>query len=166
VAKPGDQWRPAGQRSKRKRGTGSVGPADGRRPGPGDNFSLAREERSWFWFSSGRSGDWLERRLRQGASVVTSSDSWSAENADASFAWDNWASFGRPEAAKVAAAGRCGVNRVVTQGRRCRQRLFGVVVEGSVSKFTFARGRRRGTDRDGRNDASRKLESWGPCGFS
>jgi hypothetical protein len=103
---------------------------------------LAREGRNEFWFPWGRLGNQSERRLRQGASGVISPDSCLADNADTSCVWENWAPFGRLEAGNVATAGRRGVNRVVTRGRRCRQRLFGVVVDGLASRFTFARERK------------------------
>lgn len=55
----------------------------------------------------------------------------------------NLAPFGRLEAENVAAAGWRTVKCVITQGRRCRQRLSGVVVDSSAKRFTFARGRKR-----------------------
>jgi hypothetical protein len=78
----------------------------------------------------------------------------------------NLAPFGRLEAGNVAAAGGRGVNCVITQSRRCRQRLFDVVVDSSVKKSTFARGRTHRTGRDGQCGASRMFGSWGSSGFS
>jgi hypothetical protein len=60
--------------------------------------------------------------------VVVSPDSPSADNVDASCVQDDWAPFGQSEAGKVAAAGGRAVKCVAIQGRRCRQRLSGVVV--------------------------------------
>jgi hypothetical protein len=141
VAKPEDQWRPAGARSEREQRVEPVGLADGRRPGLEDLALLAQREGGGLWLSLGGLGNRVDQEWRQGAFAVASPDLSSAENAEASCLWDNRRPFGRPKAGNVAAAGRRAVKRAATRGRRCRQRLFGAVVDGSVSAFAFTRER-------------------------
>jgi hypothetical protein len=163
VAKPGNQWRPIGARPERERGAEPVGPADGRRSGLEDLSPLTRREGYGLWLSLGGSGNRVDRRLRHGAFAVAAPSRRSANNAEAGCLQDDWRPFGTPEAGKAAAAGRRAVKRVTTWGRRCRQRLFGAVVDGFVSVLASTR-ERRGEERLRRSERckprARELETW------
>jgi hypothetical protein len=140
-----------------------VGPADGRRPGLEDLSLLTRREGGGSWLSLGGPGNRVDRRLRQGASAVAAPDGCSADNAESGCLRDEWRPFGRPEAGYVAAAGRRAVKRVATWGRRCRQRLFGAVVDGFVSALVSTherRGGKRSRRSERRKPQARELETW------
>jgi hypothetical protein len=59
----------------------------------------------------------------------------------------------------VGSSWRRSVNCVATQGRRCRQRLFGVAVDGDAWKLGRRPEGKRGTGCGGRKGESLKLES-------
>jgi hypothetical protein len=78
--------------------------------------------------------------------------------------------LGKPGAPRgrvnAAAAGARSVNCVVTRGRRCRQRLSGVVVDGLEGTVVFTHQRESQAGRGGQRGESRQLGSWGPSGYS
>jgi hypothetical protein len=114
VAKPGDQWRPAGARSERERRAEPVGLADGRRPGLEDLVLLTQLEGGELWLSLGGPGSRVDREWRQGAFAVASPDWFSADNAETSCLRDERRPFGRPGAGNVAAAGQHAVKCAAT----------------------------------------------------
>jgi hypothetical protein len=156
AAKPGYQWRPGKLCSERKRGARSMGPAGGRRLGP------ATRVRSW-WTARDKGPGPLDLnlgcqgrneratggacesarrarvRLRTPARVNSSGHRATLRGGEAGSGW------------------RRSTNCVTTQGRRCRQRLFGAVVDGNAWNLGRWLGRKRGAGRGGRKGESLKL---------
>jgi hypothetical protein len=158
-AEPGFQWRLTGQRSKLTLGRGHVGLVGGRRLGLAESIPLTwgRENESW----------WSANRLvRRSSSGIATGGVWShliglvvSRQRWCGSILETLRISGRM--VNVAPAGRRGVNRVATQGRKRRKRLFDVVSErfGSPARADApAEGIRQG--HDGPGGESRGLENW------
>lgn len=156
AAKSGYQWRPGKLRLERKRGAWSMGPVGGRHLGPSTTV------RSWWTARNDGPGPLGPNLGCQGREEgATWGVCWSAHQARVRLRTPARARCSGHRAALrggVAGCGwRRGINCVSTQGRRCRQRLFGVAVGGNVWNLGHWLERKRGAGRGGRKGESLKL---------